>query len=221
MNTEWSSNWKSSKETAKQRKYGYNAPLHVKRKFLSANLSDTLRKKVGKSSVPVRLGDEAVVKRGSFKGSTGEVIKVIIKEGTLHIKGIVRKKTDGTEIQVPLHPSNVQILSMNLDDPKRLGGGDSVRTAKVTKAGKTGKVKKAEDVTKVKAAVKDAEPKDKEKPKAAVKKVAEKDVKKTVIKKTAEKTVKASTGASGKKTPAAKKPASAAVKKAGAAKSKK
>ena len=204
MNTEWSSNWKSSKETAKQRKYSYNAPLHVKRKFLSANLSDTLKKKVGKSSVPVRLGDEVVIKRGSFKGSTGEIIKVIIKEGTFHIKGIVRKKTDGTEVQVPLHPSNVQILSMNLEDPKRLSG-DFAKTAKIMKAGKTEKVKKAEDVTKVKAAVKNAEPKGKEKPKAAVKKVAEKDVKKTAI----------------KKTPAAKKPASAAVKKAGAAKSKK
>ncbi len=215
MNTEWSSNWKSSKETAKQRKYGYNAPLHVKRKFLSANLSDTLRKKVGKSSVPVRLGDEVVIKRGSFKGSTGEIIKVIIKEGTLHIKGIVRKKTDGTEVQVPLHPSNVQILSMNLDDPKRLSG-DFAKTAKMVKAGKTEKVKKAEDVTKVKAAVKDAEPKDKEKPKAAAKKIAKKDVKKT-----ATKTVKVDSGAAGKKTPAAKKPASAAVKKAGTTKSKK
>lgn len=215
MNTKWSSNWKSSKETAKQRKYGYNAPLHVKRKFLSANLSDTLRKKVGKSSVPVRLGDEVVIKRGSFKGSTGEIIKVIIKEGTLHIKGIVRKKTDGTEVQVPLHPSNVQILSMNLDDPKRLSG-DFAKTAKMVKAGKTEKVKKAEDVTKVKAAVKDAESKDKEKPKAAAKKIAKKDVKKT-----ATKTVKADSGAAGKKTPAAKKPASAAVKKAGTTKSKK
>lgn len=215
MNTEWSSNWKSSKETAKQRKYGYNAPLHVKRKFLSANLSDTLRKKAGKSSVPVRLGDEVVIKRGSFKGSTGEIIKVIIKEGTLHIKGIVRKKTDGTEVQVPLHPSNVQILSMNLDDPKRLSG-DFAKTAKMVKAGKTEKVKKAEDVTKVKAAVKDAESKDKEKPKAAAKKIAKKDVKKT-----ATKTVKADSGAAGKKTPAAKKPASAAVKKAGTTKSKK
>lgn len=204
MNTEWSSNWKSSKETAKQRKYGYNAPLHIKRKFLSANLSDTLKKKAGKSSVPVRLGDEVVIKRGSFKGSSGEIIKVIIKEGTLHIKGIVRKKTDGTEVQVPLHPSNVQILSMNLEDPKRLSG-DFAKAAKMVKAGKTEKVEKAEDVTKVKAAVKDAEPKDKEKPKAAAKKVAEKDVKKTAI----------------KKTPAAKKPASAAVKKAGAVKSKK
>ncbi|MCK4927298.1 MAG: 50S ribosomal protein L24 [Candidatus Aenigmarchaeota archaeon] len=209
MNTEWSSNWKSSKETAKQRKYSYNAPLHVKRKFLSANLSDTLRKKAGKSSVPVRLGDEVVIKRGSFKGSTGEIIKVIIKKGTLHIKGIVRKKTDGTEVQVPLHPSNVQILSMNLEDPKRLSG-DFAKAAKMVKAGKTEKVKKAEDVTKVKAAVKDAEPKDKEKPKAAAKKVAEKDVKKTVTKKTA---VKASTGASGKKISAAKKPAGAAKSK--------
>ncbi|MCK5594347.1 MAG: 50S ribosomal protein L24, partial [Candidatus Aenigmarchaeota archaeon] len=75
----WSLKWKGSKETAKQRKYLYNAPLHVKRKFLSANLSKTLKQKVGKSSLPVRLGDEVIIKRGSYKGSTGEIVSVFIK----------------------------------------------------------------------------------------------------------------------------------------------
>ncbi len=219
MNTEWSGKWKSSKETAKQRKYNYNAPLHVKRKFLSANLSDTLKKKTGKSSVSVRLGDEVIIKRGSFKGSTGEVVKVIIKKGMLHIKGIVRKKTDGTEIQVSLHPSNVQIISMNLDDSKRLGGEDSAKVkVKKKETNKTVKVKTAETVVKPKASDTDKVTKSEEKvkPKAAVKKTAKTDAKKTDVK-----TAKAVSGASDKKVPAAKKPASVAVKKASTEKSKK
>ncbi|MCW1309534.1 MAG: 60S ribosomal protein L26, partial [Candidatus Nanoarchaeia archaeon] len=35
----WSKKWKSSKKPSKQRKYRYNAPLHIRRKFLSVNLS--------------------------------------------------------------------------------------------------------------------------------------------------------------------------------------
>ncbi len=126
----WSLKWKGSKETAKQRKYLYNAPLHVKRKFLSANLSKTLRAKVGKSSLPVRLGDEVIIKRGSYKGSTGEIVSVFIKKGYVHIKGITTKKTDGTEVQVPQQPSNLQIISLNLDDAKRVGNVKSDTTKK-------------------------------------------------------------------------------------------
>ncbi|MEA2004281.1 MAG: 50S ribosomal protein L24 [archaeon] len=204
MDKEWSGSWKGSKESAKQRKYSYNSPLHVKRKFLSANLSDTLKKKMGKSSVPVRLGDEVIVKRGSFKGITGEILKVIIKKGVLHVKGVVRKKTDGTEIQIPLHPSNVQMVAMNLDDSRRIGGGSSVKAAK-----KAGSVKKVESAAVAKVSEKKGEPE--KKPKAAAEKVSEKEEKK--IDKADVKAVDSS-GSSDKVAPVAKKLAPADVKKA-------
>ncbi|MEA3229450.1 MAG: 50S ribosomal protein L24 [archaeon] len=137
MSVKWSSKWISSKDKAKQRKYRLNAPFHIKRKFLSANVSESLRTKIGKSSVPVRKGDEAIIKRGSYKGTTGEITAVFLKKGTVHIKSVVRKKTDGTEVHVPINPSNLQIISLNLDDPRRL------------MAASKGVVKKSEAVKKV------------------------------------------------------------------------
>ncbi|MBW6461563.1 MAG: 50S ribosomal protein L24 [DPANN group archaeon] len=134
----WSVKWKGSKESAKQRKYLYNAPLHIKRKFISANLSKTLKQKVGKSSLPVRLGDEVIIKRGSHKGSTAEIVAVFIKKGYVHIKGITTRKTDGTEVLLPINPSNLQIISLNLDDAKRIGTVKSDSSKKV----KDPKVKK-------------------------------------------------------------------------------
>ena len=48
MKTEWSPGWKSSVQPRKQRKYRMNAPLHVKRKFMSAKLDKTLRERFRK-----------------------------------------------------------------------------------------------------------------------------------------------------------------------------
>ena len=116
----WSNKWKSSKQPGKQRKYRYTAPLHILRKFLGVNLNEKLRTQYNKRSIPVKKGDEVIVKRGKSKGIIGEVTGVDTKKTKVYVKGIVRKKVNGTEIQIPLHPSNLQILRLNLDDPKRI-----------------------------------------------------------------------------------------------------
>jgi len=55
MKSKFSAHWKSSKQTRKQRKYRANAPIHVQRKLLSANLSKELRKKYEKRDFPISL----------------------------------------------------------------------------------------------------------------------------------------------------------------------
>ncbi|RLJ08138.1 MAG: 50S ribosomal protein L24 [Candidatus Aenigmatarchaeota archaeon] len=120
MKKEWSSKWKSSKQPRKQRKYRYRAPLHIRRKFVSANLSPELRKKYGKRSVPIRKGDEVVVKRGDFKGVRGKVERVDLKSCRVWIDSVKVKKADGSEVLRPIDPSNLQIVSLNLDDKKRV-----------------------------------------------------------------------------------------------------
>jgi len=115
---EWSPKWKSSKSPRKQRKYRYNAPLHVKRKFLSVHLSKELRQKYGKRALPVRKGDEVVVLRGKYKKMSGKVSKVDVKEGKVYIEGITRKKVAGTEILVNFEPSNLMITNL-YEDKKR------------------------------------------------------------------------------------------------------
>ena len=73
MKKEWSGNWASSAQPRKQRKYRLNAPLHVRKKFLSVNLVKGLRERYGKRSMVVRKGDKVVVARGGLKGKTGPV----------------------------------------------------------------------------------------------------------------------------------------------------
>ncbi len=115
----WSPKWKSSKNPKKQRKYRYNAPLHIKRKFLSVHLSKELRKKYGKRSITVRKGDEVVVLRGKYKKMSGRVSKVDVKTCKVFIEGITRKKVAGTEIPVKFEPSNLMITNI-YEDKKRL-----------------------------------------------------------------------------------------------------
>jgi len=119
MKKEFSTSWKSSKQPRKQRKYLFNAPLHTRRKFISSNLSKELRKKYGKRSLPLRKGDTVNIMRGKFKNKKGKVIGVKLKMQKIEIEGIQVKKQDGSKVNVPLRPSNLQITELNLEDKKR------------------------------------------------------------------------------------------------------
>ena len=119
MKQTFSRSWRSSKSPRKQRKYEANAPLHLRRKFLSVNLSKELRKKYNTRNVVLRKGDVVRVMRGKFKGREGKVTKGDLKRIRVFVEGVTRKKVDGSEVQVPLHPSNLQIVELNLEDEKR------------------------------------------------------------------------------------------------------
>ena len=120
MKKKFSTSWLSSKQPRKQRKYRYNAPLHLRHKFLNAHLSKSIREKYGKRSVPLRKGDEVLIMRGSFKGKKGKILETNLKRSKVTVEGINRKKADGTKVNVYFNPSNLQIEGLNLDDRKRL-----------------------------------------------------------------------------------------------------
>jgi len=86
---------------------------------MSAHLSDDLRKEYGFRSLPVRKGDVVVVMRGEHKGHSGKVIRVDLSKYRVFIEGLVRKKADGTEVFIPIHPSKLEIIRLNLDDKWR------------------------------------------------------------------------------------------------------
>ena len=115
----FSKHWKESKQPRKQRKYRYNAPLHIKQKMISAHLSLDLRKKYGKRSIGVRKGDKVKIMSGQFKGKIGKITDVNLKNLKLKIEGVQLIKKDGSKVDYPIDPSNVQILELNLDDKKR------------------------------------------------------------------------------------------------------
>ena len=94
-----------------------NAPLHVKRKMLSAHLSADLRKEYGIRSARVCKGDTVVVVRGNedIRGSEGKVLAVYTQTGRVAIEGITIAQADGSAAERPIHASNLVIVKLNLD----------------------------------------------------------------------------------------------------------
>lgn len=119
MKQKFNKNWKSSKQPRKQRKYLANAPLHTKKNFASVNLTKDLRKKYLLRNLAVRKNDVVKIMRGKFKKKQGKVIKVDYTKNRVFIDGIQIKKQDGSKVNAPLQPSNLQIVELNLEDKKR------------------------------------------------------------------------------------------------------
>ncbi len=115
----WSSSWKGSKKKRKQIKYVKNAPLHIRKKFIASLLSKDLRKKYGRRNIRLRKGDKVKIMRGQFKKINGKVIRVDTRRQKIYIEGADFIKKDGSKVQYPLHPSNLMITELELEDKKR------------------------------------------------------------------------------------------------------
>ncbi|MDP3992523.1 MAG: 50S ribosomal protein L24 [Candidatus Pacearchaeota archaeon] len=119
MKKHFSTHWKSSRKPRKQVKYAANAPLHLRRKFMSTNLSKELRKKYGKRNLPLRKGDAVKIMKGKFRKKTGKIIAVYTKKMKVEVEGMQIKKQDGSKANVKFNPSFLQITELNLEDRKR------------------------------------------------------------------------------------------------------
>lgn len=111
--------WTKSSQPRKQRRAFYNAPLHKRQKLVAAPLSPELRKQYGVRTLPVRVGDEVVIMRGMFKGHRGKIVKVDLKRMRIHVEGATITNARGEPRFYPIHPSNVMIVSLKLDDERR------------------------------------------------------------------------------------------------------
>ena len=120
MKKEFSKHWKSSKQPRKQRKYLAKAPLHIRRKFVSVNLSKELREKHGQRNIPVKKGDKVRVMRGKFAKKEGKILTVSLKQSKVTMEGIQITKQDKSKVDIKLQPSNLRIIELNLEDKKRL-----------------------------------------------------------------------------------------------------
>jgi large subunit ribosomal protein L24 len=94
-------------------------PKHKRDKMVGAVLEDSLRKQYGKKNIRVIKGDSIRVMRGEYKGVEGKVEKVNTEHATFHIEGIQREKIRGGQVKVPIHSTNVMVISLNLDDNYR------------------------------------------------------------------------------------------------------
>jgi len=111
-----------SRKARKQRKRMFDAPLHSKRKMISAHLGPKYledEKKVYPRSVPLRKGDTVLIVRGEEKGREGKVATIDTRRLSITIEGVTVAKADKTQVAKRIHPSNVIITKLDLSDPWR------------------------------------------------------------------------------------------------------
>ena len=98
-----------------------NAPLHVKKKGVSIHLSKELKEslKIKRRNVVVKKGDKVKILRGKYKGKEGSVIRVSYKHQRVYVEGIAKQNSRGVEKAIPLHPSNLTITELKLDEKRR------------------------------------------------------------------------------------------------------
>ncbi|KAF2276042.1 ribosomal protein L24, partial [Westerdykella ornata] len=104
-----------SSSRRKSRKAHFDAPSSVRRVIMSAPLSKELREKHGVRSIPVRKDDEIMITRGTHKGREGKVTSVYRLKYALHINGVVREKSNGQSVPIPIAASKVVITKLKLD----------------------------------------------------------------------------------------------------------
>ena len=108
-----------STQPRKQRKFIYKAPLHIRHNLMSVSLSEELREQYHRRSLPVKNGDTIKVMRGDFKDHEGKIEKVDLKNYRVMIEGMSVQKPDGNKVYHPVHPSNLMIIELDMEDDER------------------------------------------------------------------------------------------------------
>jgi len=119
-----------TKQPRKQRLARYNAPLHRRRIEMSAPIDSALRLKQEANNIfypramPVRVGDRVIIVRGEGRVKSGErkghrISKIDRRKRKIYLDNHTYFKSDGTELQKPIDPSNVVIINPDWTDLKR------------------------------------------------------------------------------------------------------
>ncbi len=111
-----------SSKPRKQRKFRFNAPLHIKQHFAHAHIEKSLKQKlkINKRSIQISKGDTIKLVKGSKKGLTGKVIRVDLNKSKIYIDSLNKKNAKGKEFNIPVNISNVYIINLNLNDKLRI-----------------------------------------------------------------------------------------------------
>jgi len=71
-------------------------------------------------SLPIRKDDEIQIVRGKHaKEAVAKVTSVYRRRYCIHVDRIIKEKTNGAQVQVPIHPSKVQITKLKLDKDRK------------------------------------------------------------------------------------------------------
>jgi len=107
------------KKSSTARKRRYQAPNHIKRRFLSAPLSPSLRSQHGTRAMPVVTDDTVTITKGDRKLTEAKVLRVDTDEARVFLEGVTRTRMDGSSVHIPIRTGNVMITKLNLNDDWR------------------------------------------------------------------------------------------------------
>ena len=68
--------------------------------------------------------------RGKFKKKTAKVVSVNLKKRFVYLEGIQTTKKEGTKVNLPFHPSVLQIKTLYSDDKQRLNNSSKKKSTK-------------------------------------------------------------------------------------------
>lgn len=110
-----------SSSRRKTRKAHFTAPSHERRVIMSAPLSKRLRQKYGIRSLPIRKNDEVVIKRGRYKTQQQQMRVIDVKRAqyVINCEKLSRDKSNGTQVPLNIHPSNVEIVKLYLNGDRQ------------------------------------------------------------------------------------------------------
>ena len=71
-----------------------------------------------RSLVPKK-GDLVRIMRGQFRDTEGKILGVDYGKIRLIVDSATTTKADGKEVQIPIHPSNVLLVKLEMDDERK------------------------------------------------------------------------------------------------------
>ncbi len=86
---------------------------------MSAPLSKALRLEHKVRSLPVRQGDTVQVRSGEKKGEEGVIKSVYRKKFVIYVDRLTRDTCRGTQVQIGVHPSKVEITKIKMDSDRK------------------------------------------------------------------------------------------------------
>lgn len=109
----------SSISPRKQRRRVQNATNHERKNMLKCRLDEFLQEEYGLRSLVVKKGDLVRIMRGQFRDTEGKVTQVSYKKGVVYLENATITKSDGKESNVPIHPSNILLVKLELNDERK------------------------------------------------------------------------------------------------------
>jgi large subunit ribosomal protein L24 len=109
----------SPKSPRKQRRFVRNSGKHAHKSMLRCRLDDPLREEYGLRSLNLKKGDLVRIMRGQFRDTEGKILGVDYGAIRVFVDGASTTKADGKEAKVPLHPSNLLLVKLELNDERK------------------------------------------------------------------------------------------------------